>query len=98
GTVSDPGVLDSFTLVVNWGDGSASQSVSLPAGTTTFSVPHQYLNNPAGALAGPFTVTASLTDKDGGAAAGLGRVTGPNAFGYTAYSQPAADVTLAPGA
>jgi PKD repeat protein len=97
GTISDPGVLDSFTLLLNWGDGSAAQTVSLPAGTTTFSVPHQYLDNPAGTTSGQYTVTASLTDKDGGAAPGAGRVAGPNAFGYAAYSRPAANVNLTLG-
>jgi PKD repeat protein len=96
GRISDPDAGDAFALVINWGDGP-SQTVNLPAGTTNFNVPHTYLDNPAGAPAGQFAVTASLTDDHGGAAA-PGRILGPNAFGYSAYTQPAVSVSLAPGA
>ncbi|HEX4590087.1 MAG TPA: hypothetical protein VH120_09175, partial [Gemmataceae bacterium] len=87
GNVSDPGPNDTFTLTVNWGDGSGPQSVALAAGTKKFSVPHTYLDNPAGAPAGSFTVTANLTDKDGGVAPPVSFVAGPNGFGYEAYSE-----------
>src|SRR5689334_21425470 len=40
GTISDPDVGDTFTLVLNWGDDGASQTVNLAAGTTTFSIQH----------------------------------------------------------
>jgi Ca2+-binding RTX toxin-like protein len=46
-----------FTYVVNWGDGTAAQTVTGPAGTT---VTHVF------AATGPYTVTATATDKDGG--------------------------------
>jgi hypothetical protein len=60
GNMSDPGTLDSLTLTVDWGDGSAAQNFSYAAGTTSFSVTHQYLDN------GTFTPSVTLTDKDGG--------------------------------
>src|SRR5262249_43173228 len=34
GVMSDPGTQDAFTLVVNWGDGTAPQAFTYPAGTT----------------------------------------------------------------
>jgi PKD repeat protein len=66
GDITDPGVLDWFTLGVDWGDGSAAQTYHLDAGSTSFSITHQYLDNPS---SGPsYSVALWLTDKDGGAA------------------------------
>lgn len=67
GTITDPGVLDDFTLTINWGDGTGPQSLPLAAGTTSFSVAHQYLDdNPTGTPVDVNAVTVTLTDKDGG--------------------------------
>src|SRR5262249_18635613 len=44
GTFADPGTLDTFTLTVNWGDGSAAQTVALAAGVRGFTLSHQYLD------------------------------------------------------
>jgi hypothetical protein len=87
GNVSDPGPNDTFTLSVNWGDGSKPQSVALAAGTTSFAVPHTYLDNPAGAPTGSYTVSATLADNFGGVAPPASRVAGPNSFGYEAYAE-----------
>ncbi len=60
GQFTDPGTLESHTVTINWGDGSAptvllellGQVVASTApGLYTFSAAHQYLNNPPGALA-----------------------------------------------
>lgn len=61
GDIVDLGVLDSFTVTIDWDDGSAPSIVSLPAGTTTFSRSHQYLDG-----TGSFTVSLTIEDKDGG--------------------------------
>ena len=37
GQISDPGTLDTFTVLIDWGDGSAPEPFSYPAGTTSFS-------------------------------------------------------------
>ncbi len=58
GTIAAPSAQDPFTLVVNWGDGSAPQTVNLAAGTTSFSVPHTY------STAGTEPVSVSLSDND----------------------------------
>jgi autotransporter-associated beta strand protein len=67
GNIVDPGVLDSFTLHVDWGDGTTSD-VPLAVAATSFSTTHQYLNNPAPhpSAGGNFTINLTLTDKDGG--------------------------------
>ena len=66
GTISDPGILDTFTVEIDWGEGSP-QSYSYPAGSTTFSETHQYLDdNPTGTLSDVYTINVEVTDKDGG--------------------------------
>src|SRR5262249_31194109 len=71
-TITDPGTLDTFTLKVNWGDGSVTTQ-ALPAGTTAFSVQHRYLDdNPTGTASDTYAIGFTLTDDDGGSAtAGL---------------------------
>ena len=66
GTISDPGILDTFTVEIDWGEG-APQSYSYPAGSTTFSETHQYLDdNPTGTPSDVYTINVEVTDKDGG--------------------------------
>jgi hypothetical protein len=64
GRISDPGILDNFTLTVNWGDGNAAHpdisTYALAAGTLNFDVSHQFLSP------GNYTVSTFVTDKDNG--------------------------------
>lgn len=58
GTFTDPGTADTFTLTVDWGDGTAPSEQSL--GTArSFSATHSY------EATGPVTITASVKDRDG---------------------------------
>lgn len=69
GTITDPGTLDTFTLVVDWGDGSAPETFNYPAGTTSFTETHTYLDdNPTGTPSDVNTVSLTLTDDDTGTA------------------------------
>src|SRR5262249_43009390 len=58
GSIVDPGTQDPFTLVVNWGDGSALQTFHLAPGTTNFSENHTYLRP------GNYSAGLTLSDND----------------------------------
>lgn len=57
GTISDPNANDSFTAVVDWGDGSAPESVTVT--DRAFSASHTY------AKAGSYTATVTVADSFG---------------------------------
>jgi len=67
GTIVDPGMADTFTVQVDWGDGSPVETYDYPAGTTGFSETHQYLDDdPSGTASDEYTITVSVLDDDGG--------------------------------
>ena len=66
GSFTDPGTLDTHTVSINWGDGSAIQTVNLDAGILSFSgISHQYLDNPTGQPTGSYSISVTVADKDG---------------------------------
>ncbi|HEV8536906.1 MAG TPA: PKD domain-containing protein [Candidatus Limnocylindria bacterium] len=68
GAFTDPGTKDTFTLSLDWGDGSAAFTQSyLSTDPKTFAASHEY------AVAGSYTVSATVTDDD----MGVGRQEGP---------------------
>jgi hypothetical protein len=70
GSFVDPGVHDTFTLTVNWGDGSQNSVVPLAAGVRSFNVPHLYqAESPT-----PVPISLTLTDKDGASTSGSSAV------------------------
>jgi hypothetical protein len=74
GSFTDPGTLDTHTVVIDWGDGSATTTLNLPAGVLSFSgVSHRYLDNRPGNA--PYPITATVTDDDGASGAGSTSVT-----------------------
>ena len=66
GNITDPNAGDTFTLTVDWGDGSQPQAFTYAAGTTSFSETHRYLDNPAGQPFGAFLLNMTLADSAGG--------------------------------
>jgi hypothetical protein len=66
GTITDPDTDDTFSLTVDWGDGS-TQTFNYPAGTTSFSETHQYLDDdPTGTTSDTYTINLTLSDNNGG--------------------------------
>jgi hypothetical protein len=66
GTYTDPGTLDTHTLLVNWGDGTSSE-VSLAADAESFSLMHKYVDdNPTGTVQDTHVIGITITDKDTG--------------------------------
>jgi hypothetical protein len=64
GTIYDPNPLDTFTVVIDWGEGS--DTYNYPAGTTTYSETHQYLDdNPTATATDDYSITVTVTDDDG---------------------------------
>lgn len=64
GLLGDASALDSFTLVVDWGDGH-SETQAFAAGATEFAFTHQYLDDaPSGTSADEYTIHLTLTDDD----------------------------------
>jgi hypothetical protein len=71
GTISDPGMLDTFTLVVNWGDPLSpadNETYTFAAsatGSQSFTLTHQYLDdNGSGTPADSYTISATVRDDD----------------------------------
>src|SRR5437660_12081828 len=60
GSFTDPGVLDTFTARIDWGDGSATTQSYTATAPKTFNASHMY------PTAGSYTVTTTVTDNDGG--------------------------------
>ena len=71
GKFIDPGILDTHTVDINWGDGSADGTVQLAAGVLTFGpMSHKYLNNRPGNA--PYTIQVTVTDQnDASGSAGI---------------------------
>ena len=69
GSFTDPDTADPHTVVVDWGDGTADSIIDLPPGVTSFGnlVDHTYVDDdPSVTSADVYTVTATVTDPDGG--------------------------------
>ncbi|MFO0908082.1 MAG: hypothetical protein U0794_06945 [Isosphaeraceae bacterium] len=74
GVFSDPGTLDTHTVDINWGDGSAHSTLTLTAGVLNFAgAAHTYASSSLAQATGKFIITVTIVDKDN--AAGLGSLT-----------------------
>jgi PKD repeat protein/methionine-rich copper-binding protein CopC len=66
-TFTDPGTLDTHTVEIDWGDGSAIETLAVAPGFRNFTASHQYLDDAApGAPDGSYTITVRVLDDDGG--------------------------------
>jgi hypothetical protein len=60
GSFSDPSVTDTFTVIVNWGDGAMTTNL-LGSSARGFTANHRYGDN-----ANPYTIAVAVQDDDGG--------------------------------
>jgi PKD repeat protein len=80
GTFSDPESLDTHTVVITWGSGEGSTTLTLGVGVFTFSATHQYLDdNPTGTLFDVYPISVTVTDNHGGSGSGGANLTVNNA-------------------
>ncbi|MBX3400769.1 MAG: PKD domain-containing protein [Gemmataceae bacterium] len=64
GSFTDPNVIDTHTVTIDWGDGSPNTTLNPAKGTYAFSgVSHQYMDNPSGKTS--YTITATVKDSQG---------------------------------
>lgn len=87
GEISDPGILDTFTLSIDWGDPLSPNNVETytfgpsNTGNQVFSLTHQYVDdNPTATPMDSYTISATLADDDGGSVATGTGVTLDQAF------------------
>jgi len=66
GTIFDPCTNDTFTVIINWGEGTP-ETFTYPAGTTSYNETHQYLDdNPTDTPWDEYDINVTVTDDDGG--------------------------------
>ena len=71
GTFSDPDSLDTHTVVITWGSGEGSTTLTLAAGVFAFSATHQYLDdNPTGTVSDVYPISVTVTDNHSASGSG----------------------------
>src|SRR5262249_50774958 len=66
GSFTDPDPDQTHTIVINWGDGSPTKTISLAANLVSFSgVNDQYLDNPPGQPNGSYPISVTVIDSYG---------------------------------
>ena len=66
GTIKDPGSNDTFTVTIDWGDGSSPTNAGVyPAGTTQYPEQHLYVDeDPSATSSDDYGVKVTVTDTD----------------------------------
>jgi hypothetical protein len=93
GAFSDLDAADTHTVVVTWGPGEGSTTLSLAAGVLTFSATHQYLDDkPSGTLSDVYPIGVTITDNHFGSGVGSTSVTVDNVDPVASVSGPSGGV------
>jgi hypothetical protein len=79
GQFDDPGVLDVHTVIIDWGDDTPAQELTLDVGDRTFNAEHQYLDDGVslgtGTPSDEYTITVTVVDDDNGQSTEVTRTT-----------------------
>src|SRR5262249_39241068 len=76
GTFSDPEAPDTHTVVITWGPGEGSTTLSLGAGVSSFTATHQYLDdNPTGTASDAYPIAVTVADNHGASGAASTTIT-----------------------
>jgi hypothetical protein len=102
GSITDLSSVHSYSLAVDWGDGSTPDTFTFAPGTTTFDVTHQYLAPPPGSMgSGDYTINATVTDDENLSGSGSTTVlvsdVAPTIDGLQATPVTAGDMTTLTG-
>jgi hypothetical protein len=101
GGFADANTSDTHAVTIDWGDGTSS-TLELAAGALSFSATHPYADdNPSGTSSDVYRIGVTVTDPDGGSAAGSTSVTVNNVapsvtIGSGPATGPAGATDLAP--
>lgn len=88
GSLTDLDPQDAHSVLIDWGPGEGTTTLSLEAGALTFTAHHQYLDdNPSGTSADAYTVTATVTDARGASDAAETTLTVVNTIGDVIWSR-----------
>lgn len=97
GTITDPGIMDTFIMDIDWGDGSTSTYFYVE-GTTVYSETHQYLDDdPTGTPSDENSLSVTIEDDDGGTSSTTTTVTVNNVGPITSIDrmdQPNSELIL----
>jgi hypothetical protein len=76
GTIDDPNLLETHTVVIDWGPDEGTTTLDLAAGVLTFSATHQYLDdNPFGTSSDDYPISITVIGHHGGTASAGATVT-----------------------
>jgi Ca2+-binding RTX toxin-like protein len=80
GTITDPDPAGVHTVVIDWGAGEGTTTLTLPAGVTSFSATHQYLDDdPTGTAADAYSISVTAIDSHGATGSAVAGLTVQNA-------------------
>src|SRR5207245_252592 len=78
GAFADAAPLDTHTVVIDWGDGSATTTLDLAVGVRTFSANHQYFDDAGAGTSTTYPISVTVSDDDGQTGSGGAAVTVKN--------------------
>lgn len=93
GAVGDPDSLDSHIVVITWGPGEGSTTLTLGPGVATFSASHQYMDDdPTSSVSDVYPISVTVTDNHGATGGASTSVTVDNVAPVVTSLNPASSL------